>query len=78
MPFNTVFAAGEDPKLVEELQQAGVQYSFLPPPNPIGGFLLTLLLPVLLLGGFWYCNLTPNEPGRRRHISMWARARQPR
>jgi len=53
VPFNTVFAAGGDPKLVDELQQAEVQYSFQPPPNPIGGFLLTLLLPLLLLGGVW-------------------------
>ena len=54
VPFDTAFASGEDPKLVEELQQAGVEYSFQRPPNPIGGFLLTLLLPLMLLGGFWY------------------------
>lgn len=52
--FDTVFTAGEDPKLVEDLQNAGVQYSFQRSANPIGGFLLTLLLPVLLLGGFWF------------------------
>jgi ATP-dependent Zn protease len=54
LPFHTVYAAGEDPKLVEELQNAGVQYSFQRPTNPIGGFLLSLLLPVLLIGGFWF------------------------
>ncbi len=54
IPFNTVFAAGEDPKLVEELQTAGAQYSFQSPPSQIGGFLIALLLPLVLLGGFWY------------------------
>lgn len=54
VPFDTAFTAGEDPELVEELQTAGVQYSFQRPPNPIGGFLLAYFLPLLLLGGFWY------------------------
>jgi cell division protease FtsH len=53
LSFHTVYSAGEDPKLVEELQNAGVQYSFQRPTNPIGGLLLSLLLPVLLIGGFW-------------------------
>jgi len=54
VPFNTIFTAGEDPKLVEDLQNADVQFSFQRPPNPIGGFLLAYLLPLLLLGGFWF------------------------
>lgn len=54
VPFSTIFAAGEDPKLVEELQHAGVQFSFQPPPNPLGGLLLAYGLPLLLIGGFWY------------------------
>lgn len=37
VPFATIFTAGEDPKLVEDLQTAGVQFSFQRPPNPIGG-----------------------------------------
>ena len=53
-PFNTIFTAGEDPKLVEDLQKAGVEFSFQRPANPIGGFLLAYMLPLLLLGGFWF------------------------
>jgi cell division protease FtsH len=54
IPFDTVAVPASDPKLVEELQQAGVQYSFQRPPNPVGGLLLSYLLPLALLGGFWY------------------------
>jgi cell division protease FtsH len=54
VPFETIFTAGEDPKLVEELQNAGVHYSFQRPANPLSGFLLSLLLPLVLIGGFWY------------------------
>jgi len=53
VPFNTVPAPGGDPKLIEELQNANVTYRFEPPPNPVGGILLNLL-PLALLGGFWY------------------------
>ncbi len=52
--FYTAFAAGEDTKLVEQLQDANVKFSFQPPANPIGSFLLAYLLPFLLLGGFWF------------------------
>jgi cell division protease FtsH len=55
VPFNTVPApvpAG-DPKLIEELQSAKVTYNFEHPPSPLGGILLNLL-PLLLLGAFWY------------------------
>jgi cell division protease FtsH len=54
IPFNTVVVPASDPKLVEELQKAGVSYSFQRPPSPVGGFLLSWLLPLALLGGFWY------------------------
>jgi cell division protease FtsH len=53
VPFNTVPAPAGDPKLIEELQNANVNYSFQHPPNPIGSILLNLL-PLLLLAGFWY------------------------
>ncbi|HUL10653.1 MAG TPA: ATP-dependent zinc metalloprotease FtsH [Methylococcaceae bacterium] len=52
--FNTVPASGGDPKLIEELQNAKVTYSFERPPNPLAGILLEYLLPLALLGGFWY------------------------
>jgi len=53
VPFNTVPAPAGDPKLIEELQSAKVTYNFEHPPSPLGGILLNLL-PLLLLGGFWY------------------------
>jgi cell division protease FtsH len=55
VPFNTVPAPAPagDPKLIEELQSAKVTYNFEHPPSPLGGILLNLL-PLLLLGAFWY------------------------
>ncbi len=54
VPFTTIPAPGGDPKLIEELQNANVTYRFERAPNPLGGILLEYLLPLLLLGGFWY------------------------
>jgi len=54
VPFNTIPAPAGDPKLIEELQNANVTYRFERPPNAIGGLLLSYLLPLALLGGFWY------------------------
>jgi cell division protease FtsH len=54
VPFNTVPAPAGDPKLIEELQHANVTYRFERPANPLGGVLLQYLLPLALLGGFWY------------------------
>src|SRR5208337_3463004 len=54
IPFNTVPAPAGDPKLIEELQSANVTYHFEHPPNPMNGVLLDYLLPIVLLGGFWY------------------------
>jgi len=53
VPFNAVLAPAGDAKLIEELQSAKVTYSFEHPPSPLGGILLNLL-PLALLGGFWY------------------------
>jgi len=53
VPFNAVLAPAGDPKLIEELQSAKVTYNFEHPPSPLGGILLNLL-PLALLGGFWY------------------------
>ncbi len=52
--FNTIPSPAGDPKLIEELQNANVTYRFERPPNPLGGILLQYLLPLALLGGFWY------------------------
>src|SRR5258708_7903488 len=54
MPFNSVFVLEGDPKLIEELQNANVSYRFERPPNPVGSMLLSYVLPLVLLGGFWY------------------------
>ena len=54
VPFNTIFTAGEDPKLVEDLQTAGVEFSFRPAANPFWGIVLAYGLPVLMIGGFWF------------------------
>ncbi|MGC8781072.1 MAG: ATP-dependent metallopeptidase FtsH/Yme1/Tma family protein, partial [Anaerolineae bacterium] len=54
VPFDVVFSPGSDPKLVEDLQAAGVKYSFQRPPSPAGALILSWLLPLGLLGVFWY------------------------
>ena len=54
VPFTSVPALAGDPKLIEELQNAKVTYRFERPPNPVGGILLQYLLPLVLLGSFWY------------------------
>ena len=52
--YDTVVQSGSDPTLIEELERAGVQYRFQRPPSPAGAFLLSWLLPLGLLGVFWY------------------------
>jgi len=54
IPFNSVFVSAGDPKLIEDLQNAGISYRFQRPPNPVGGLLAAYVLPLVLLGGFWY------------------------
>jgi len=54
VPFNSALIRESDPGLVQELQNAGVPYRFQRPPNPIGGFLLSYVLPLLVLSVFWY------------------------
>jgi cell division protease FtsH len=54
VPFNTVPAPGGDPQLIEQLQNANVTYHFEHPANPLGGILIANVLPLLLLGAFWY------------------------
>lgn len=54
MPFTTVAVPDGDPKLIEELDAAGVQYRTEPPPSPLGQFMLAYGLPLILLGGLWY------------------------
>jgi cell division protease FtsH len=54
VPFEAALQPGSDPQLVEQLQQAGVEYSFQPPPNGLGSFLLIYGPPLLLIAGLCY------------------------
>ena len=54
IPFNTIFIRNADPKLLDELQSANVSYRFERPPNPQGSILLSYILPLVFLSGFWY------------------------
>jgi len=54
IPFTSTPAPAGDPKLIEELQNANVTYRFEHPASPLGGILLEYLLPLIVLGGFWY------------------------
>jgi cell division protease FtsH len=54
IPFDTVAPPNGDPKLLDELDAAGVKYSVRPLAGPVGGLLLSWLLPLLVLGAFWY------------------------
>ena len=53
-PFTTIAAPSGDPKLIEDLQNAKVTYRFERPASPLGSILLGYLLPMVLLGAFWY------------------------
>jgi cell division protease FtsH len=54
IPFATVFQTGGDPRLAEDLEQTGVKYAFRRPPSPVGGFLVSYILPLVLFGSFYY------------------------
>ncbi|HEX9118153.1 MAG TPA: ATP-dependent zinc metalloprotease FtsH [Anaerolineae bacterium] len=55
VPFTTVaLPTGGDPKLIDELDAAKVNYTVAEPPSPLGGILLSYLLPMAVLGGIWY------------------------
>ena len=51
--FSVVFAPEGNPKLTEELDQAGVKYRFQKGSSPIGGLLLSWLLPLGLMWAFY-------------------------
>jgi cell division protease FtsH len=54
LAFDTFYQPENDPNLVEDLQAAGVAYRFTRPASPIGAFLLSWILPLALLAGFWF------------------------
>jgi cell division protease FtsH len=53
-PFTTVEVPTGDPKLIDQLDAAGVKYTVAAPPSPVGEFLLAYGLPLVLIGGVWY------------------------
>jgi cell division protease FtsH len=52
--FTTVAVPDGDPALIEQLDEAGVEYSVSPPPSPVGSFLLAYGLPLAVIGGMYY------------------------
>ena len=54
IPFDTVGPPNGDPRLLDELDTAGVKYRVRPPASPFGEFILAWLLPLGLIGAFWY------------------------
>ncbi len=53
LPFTTI-APNDDPQLLKDLEEAGIQYNFEHSSGSLGSFLLVYALPILLLVGFWY------------------------
>jgi cell division protease FtsH len=54
VPFTTVAVPDGDPTLLQKLDAAGVEYSVTEPASPLGGLLLSWVLPLALIGGIWY------------------------
>jgi cell division protease FtsH len=52
--FDTVSVRNGDPRLIEELDDAGVTYNVQPPPSPLSGLLLSWVLPFALMAGIYY------------------------
>ena len=52
-PFVTLAPPDGDPDLLKELGAAHVTYRAERPPNPIGTFVLSWILPLLLMAGLW-------------------------
>jgi cell division protease FtsH len=54
LEFDTPAVPGSDPKLIEELEQAGVTFGFQRPPSPVGSFLVSYVLPLGILAVIYY------------------------
>ncbi len=54
IPFTTVAVPNGDPTLIQKLDAAGVQYNITEPASPLGGILLSWVLPMAIIGGLWY------------------------
>lgn len=64
LPFTTNILPNEDTNLVRDLQQANIPFSFSQPSSPLGGFLISWILPLVLLGGFYYLSYRRMSGGR--------------
>jgi cell division protease FtsH len=53
VPFVTVAPPDGDPELLKELAAARVTYRAETPPSPIAGFIVSWMLPLLLIFAFW-------------------------
>ncbi len=52
-PFRTIPPPGGDPELLKELGAAGVTYRAKAPPSPLVGFVVSWVVPVLLVAALW-------------------------
>ncbi len=63
LPFETVTPPAGDPKLLDDLDAAAVKYRVDPPASPFGAILLSWLLPMALIGGFFYLSYSRASGG---------------
>jgi cell division protease FtsH len=54
VPFTTVAVPTGDPQLIQQLDQAKVDYSVQAPASPLGDFIVAWLLPMVFLAAIWY------------------------
>jgi cell division protease FtsH len=54
IPFETVAPPNGDPRLLDELDAAGIKFRAQVPVSPFGEFVLSWLLPLALAAAFWY------------------------
>jgi cell division protease FtsH len=66
--FNTTMMPTGDPKLVEELEAAGVQYTAQLNSYPASQSILSWILPIALIGGAWILLSRRNPSGARGKI----------
>jgi cell division protease FtsH len=68
--FTTLWQVGADPELIPLLEQNKVAYSFPPPPSNWLPIVLTYLLPLLLLVGFWFFMFRQSQAGGNQAFSF--------
>lgn len=68
--FTTLWQVGADPELIPLLEQNTVSYSFPPPSSNWLPIVLTYLLPLLLLVGFWFFIIRQSQAGGNQAFSF--------